>query len=393
MAEPIFDIPFDEEDGSTIAYDFGPGGHNASIEFGRFIPGKFANCVYFPGAGKAEVEEFILDTSQDFSAQLWAKAVPQALGPTRTGAVFNFDGAGLIEFDLYTRLEFWELITVIQKGNVVSVYLGETLKAKFTKPPGLILGFAINNNAPHKTTGFCYLDGLRAWAEAITVEEIKEVINQTLEPVDFTLGHIDLDAFGIRVEKFTGVFELPNRKDPLTVDWKDEHGKVQDLLKPVFDVRNIQMKCWYKTNNQGDAIDKLRQISELLRSPGELRLLVKAGSSVFPFEVHHPGKLDYDNNWADRGPYFIQFTLNLVENQPIKRVLQVNGSSVTIGFKSPNMMTIYWGDGTKTDNVYGDPVSISHTYPGAGPYYVTIAGVIENITDFTHNAILLYSRM
>jgi hypothetical protein len=42
----ILDIPFDEADGSTIAYDLSPGHHHAAVELGRFVPGRFGNCVY-----------------------------------------------------------------------------------------------------------------------------------------------------------------------------------------------------------------------------------------------------------------------------------------------------------------------------------------------------------
>ena len=60
------------------------------------------------------------------------------------------------------------------------------------------------------------------------------------------------------------------------------------------------------------------------------------------------------------------------------------------------MVNIYWGDGTVDTDVYGDCTgknAISHTYTDYGIYYIIVAGVIEDITDFETNGIVVWNRL
>ena len=93
--------------------------------------------------------------------------------------------------------------------------------------------------------------------------------------------------------------------------------------------------------------------------------------------------------------------MKLKEADPVKRVVRhqrINSSSaeVNIAFKSDKMVNIYWGDGTVDADVYGDCTgnnAIKHTYQANGIYYIIVAGVIEDITDFTTNGIIVWNKL
>lgn len=95
------------------------------------------------------------------------------------------------------------------------------------------------------------------------------------------------------------------------------------------------------------------------------------------------------------------FSLKLKEADPVKRVVRhqrINSSSaeVSIAFKSDKMVNIYWGDGTVDTDVYGDCTgnnAIKHTYQTNGIYYIIVAGVIEDITEFTTNGIIVWNKL
>jgi hypothetical protein len=51
---------------------------------------------------------------------------------------------------------------------------------------------------------------------------------------------------------------------------------------------------------------------------------------------------------------------------------------------------------TVDTDVYGDCTgknAISHTYTDNGIYYIIVAGVIEDITDFETNGIVVWNRL
>ena len=60
------------------------------------------------------------------------------------------------------------------------------------------------------------------------------------------------------------------------------------------------------------------------------------------------------------------------------------------------MVNIYWGDGEVTQDVYGDftgDKALTHRYAENGIYYVVIAGVVEEITDFATNGIIVWNKL
>jgi len=88
-----------------------------------------------------------------------------------------------------------------------------------------------------------------------------------------------------------------------------------------------------------------------------------------------------------------EFTLTLVEPQPIKRIIhfiRADGNTTTsITLTCQRPLTIYWGDGTVTDNVMGTSVTTTHTYSVNGSKFIILAGVIEKVSSLTTNGTLM----
>lgn len=392
MSNPLLDIPFDEADGSNIAYDLGAGHHHAAIDMGRFIPGKFGNCVYFASEGKAEIIPHIFDFSQDFTFMVWVKADASASGPTRSYVNLKFPGENNVkEVELFSPLLYWSHFCITQEGNLVKVYLDGELKG--TVPITVAMtGFALLNNAPHDTAGFSSLDGGKSYSTAVPPTEIIDIIQNELQPVEIHVNGVNFKSLGVIVEKIEGVLDMPERKDPLTFDWGDYHGEVVDLMKPVFGVREFQLRCWIKASSKEDLIQKWVTFKSYFEQPGTQRIQLDAGSKPLVFEAYHKDRLEIENKWRD-GVLFGRFTLKLREPEPVKRVLKVNGSSCTITVSSKKLLSVHWGDGSKTMNVYGSGKTVSHTYSGAGEYYVVVAGNIEDITSFSTDAAIVWGRI
>lgn len=393
MADLILDIPFNEPDGSTIAYDYASGAHHAAIEAGRFVPGKFDNCVYFPLEGKAEIIPQVINFAADFSLSIWIKSEFTGEGSMQTYAIFKFPGINNeIGINLFSAVTYWQHLSITQKGYIVTVYLDGKIKGTFTRPSDMT-GFAVVNDNGKNTGGWCSLDGAKVYDYALTPEDIDDNINQTLQPVDFIINNINFKDLSLIVEEIDGILDMPQRKNPLTFDWEDYHGEIVDLTKPVLDVREIQLKCWMKALSQDELVSKWLQLRQILEAPGTQRLQINAGSKPLLYDVYHLDSLEAKNKWRNVGPYFVRFDLLFREPQPVKRVLKVTGSSVSITLTSKKLLSITWGDGTGTNNVYGTGVTVNKSYGSAADRYVVISGNIEDITGFTTDAIILHSRI
>ena len=92
------------------------------------------------------------------------------------------------------------------------------------------------------------------------------------------------------------------------------------------------------------------------------------------------------------------FSLKLKEPEPVKRVVRhqkrdESSKTLTISISTPKMVTIHWGDGTRSENIYGDDRTITHDYTDNGIYYAVVAGVIERIEEFTTNGIIVWNKL
>ena len=114
------------------------------------------------------------------------------------------------------------------------------------------------------------------------------------------------------------------------------------------------------------------------------------------YEVYLPDGTDIAKEWND-SKMVGTFTLKLKEPEPVKRVLKhfrvnENSKTVTITLTTQKLVNIYWGDGTTTQDVYGTQ-TITHDYSENGEDYVIVTGVIEDITDFSTNAIIVWNKL
>ena len=91
------------------------------------------------------------------------------------------------------------------------------------------------------------------------------------------------------------------------------------------------------------------------------------------------------------------FSLPLVEDEPVKRVLRHIGTTAntkaSVTVTSSKYLNIYWGDGTHTYNVSGTQQTVEHTYEKPGEYDIIITGVIEDIEAFSTNAIVIWDLL
>lgn len=398
----ILDLPFDEANGSTVAYDFAQNRHDATVVDCSFVAGKQGNCINFDGEGYADVNYNVVPLSGSFTILAWVKAnkYPDGYTGKRIGLFCNTDQVeGYRTFWIDVEPDSWGFFAIKKSGNRVLVYL-DTQLIETIVLPSTLTGIALIQDIYGISYGYADLDSVKVYNVVLSDAEIGEELNSVAQ-LEYYLDGKNFRDFGIRVESSTGVLDLPKLKTPASVDWADYHGKVIDLTEKRYQEREITLNCWLKASGKMDFVERVNTLYDRFRQDGTQRLMI----SIHPtkplvYEVYCEDGVAPSKRWRDDkmiGP----FSLKLKEPDPVKRVvrhqrLNSGSASVSVAFKSDKMVNIYWGDGTVDTDVYGDCTgknAISHTYTDNGIYYIIVAGVIEDITDFETNGIVVWNRL
>ena len=195
--------------------------------------------------------------------------------------------------------------------------------------------------------------------------------------------------YGVYISSSDGLFDALKRKKVNTYDWAEYHGSSLDLSSPKFEAREITLKgfvvgdSWVSMKFRFDTI-----ISELQKA-GTQRLLIEPfGLKPLPYEVYMEDSSELQKTFSD-GKMVGIFTLKLIEPNPIKKVLRVNGSMLRLSYNSKFETEISYGNGEK-DIVYSN-ASLSKVLPSGS--IVVIAGNIENISNLITDAEVLWERL
>ena len=195
--------------------------------------------------------------------------------------------------------------------------------------------------------------------------------------------------YGVYISSSDGLFDALKRKKVNTYDWAEYHGSSLDLSSPKFEAREITLKgfvvgdSWVSMKFRFDTI-----ISELQKA-GTQRLLIEPfGLKPLPYEVYMEDSSELQKTFSD-GKMVGIFTLKLIEPNPIKKVLRVNGSMLRLSYNSKLETEISYGNGEK-DIVYSN-ASLSKVLPSGS--IVVIAGNIENISNLITDAEVLWERL
>lgn len=398
----LLNIPFDESNGSQIAYDYANDRHDATVTDCTFVSGKQGNCIHFDGTGHADIESNLLPLSGNFTIIAWVKSSEYADDCTarRIGLLCNTDQVeGYCESWIDIEPESWGYIAVRKAGNLVSLYL-DTQLIETLVLPSTLTGIAIVQDIYGTEYGYGDLDELKIYSVALSEEEIAEELN-SIAQLEYYLDGVNFTDFDLHVESSTGVLDLPKLKTPASVDWADYHGKVIDLTDKRYEEREITLNCWLRATGKMDFTEKVNRIYEHLRQDGTQRLMI----SIHPtkplvYEVYCEDGVAPSKRWHD-DKMIGTLSLKLKEPDPVKRVvrhqrLNASTAQLTVELNTDKMVTIYWGDGEVDTDVYGDHTgenAIKHTYANNGIYYAIVGGVIEEITDFNTSGIVVWNKL
>ncbi len=384
-------LPFDEPDGTTAA-DFSASRKDATLSQGAELTkdAKIGKALSLNG-GIAQTD-YNVHYGSDFSIFCFLRPVTSQIG-----WILNFSGLNnYLEQWLSVREGQWYGLAFVRSGSTFTVYMDGRVVFSESKSETPV-GFSLNE--PGNFESHVLLDEVRIYDRAITALEILRLCQDN--DVEYYINSVNFKDFGVEVSKSSGLVGQLEKKEGLTVSWDAYHGKVRDKKNPRFKERKITLECFIEAQSRADFVSKVNAFFAQFDGSGTQRLRVDYDGTARPlvYEVYQNKGVDPSKTWGHYNNELMvgTFKLELDEDEPVKRVLrhvtaQAN-SSVSFGFSSYKLLNVYWGDGTHTFGLSGQNQTASHTYAQPGEYDVIITGVIEDITDFTTNAIVIWNKL
>lgn len=195
--------------------------------------------------------------------------------------------------------------------------------------------------------------------------------------------------FEIYISESDGLFDALKRKPVNTYDWAEYHGSTPDLSNPKFEAREISLKGFVVGDNWVSMKFRFDTIVSELQKAGTQRLLIEPfGLKPLPYEVYVEDEVKLEKVFRD-GKMVGVFSLKLIEPNPVKKVLRVNGNMLQLSYDSEFETEISYGNGEK-DIAYSNASLSKVLHSGS---IVVIAGSIENISNLITNAEVLWERL
>lgn len=200
------------------------------------------------------------------------------------------------------------------------------------------------------------------------MNEVKYVLN----------GHLFKD-FGVYVSDSPGITDGLERKPVQTYDWAEYHGTSPDLRKPKYKERKFTLKCFIDADNWENLFEVFKDfIREQFSKPGTQRLHIEPfGFKTIPYEIYMQEDIKLDKKFK-QGRMVATFDLNLIEPNPVKRVLKTTLDTFKLSYDIDSETEIFFGDGTKQTGRGNVSLSKDYSkpsYENSGLSLVSVSGV------------------
>lgn len=414
----ILYLPFDEQKGSSIAYDYSDNRADGLVTNAGFVPGKVGNAIEFNGQGHVDVsKEIFTDETLNgsWTIMAWIKGGTIDAGtPSKIVVTIPFDEVNkYIVKEIEVAPETWKHIAVVKAGAVFKFYIDTNLIGT-EEMEGTITGFSIDQPYFGSDNGLAQVDDFKIFDIVLAADREFEIPGTT-EPgvnhakpnkaptltnqisnvrmLEYYIDGVNLRDLGIVVSKSSGLTDRPKMKAPTKESWADYHGSMVDLNHKYLEDRVITLNCFMKTTGgKSEFVAAVNDFLSIFDKRGTHRLMVDIHpTKPLVYEVYLNEAIEITKTWND-DLMIGTFTLKLVEPSPVKRVLRAAGS-VTIKVKTNKMFDVYWGDGTAETDVFGDEITLSHSYTGSDYKYIIVAGCVDEFESFETNAIVVWQKI
>lgn len=389
-ANLILHLPFDDADG-LIAHDFSQYKNDAELSNGAAFDSnnaKMGKAMSFNVDGEVATKKEI-PFSGNFTLSLWVNPVSDSIG-----WMLNLPGINQFKEQWLDVLPGeWLFLAFVKDESNFKVYRNRDVvfNENLSNTP---TGLTINDNSLFGTKAS--IDEVRMYDVAKAAREIVDLQKDT--DVEYYIDGRNFKEFGVYVSKSAGLVGRLSKKEALQVEWDNYHGVVRDKKRPRYKEREIVLDCFLEASGRSAYVRWVNEFFKLFDKEGNHRLRVDYDGTSKPlvYEVELIDDVDPEKDWGQYNNDLMvgTFKMKLVEDEPVKRVLRfvstAENNVVNITATSVKLLNVYWGDGTHTYDVSGKDAKVEHTYAVPGEYDIVVTGVIEDIEEFSTNAIVIW---
>lgn len=394
----ILNLPFDEPDGSTTAYDYSASRADGVVSGANFVGGKSGNAIQFNGPDTCKISKPVLNLNSEFSIFAWVKGLfLEAGSPKKLIWLLNFNsGDSYVEIPIELSPDLWVNTALTRKGSSFQVYVNTGLVQTITNA-GTLAGVSLLQDYYGGEYGKGCIDDFKVYNVALTQAEIVESM-ENIKQLVYSIDGINFKKYDVFVADSPGLLDRPKAKKPFSATWDNYHGDAVDLRKKYLESRDITLSCFIKANGKNDFATKVVNFLQLFDKPGSQRLMVDIHpTKPLVYQVYCEDSVNIKKTWNDE-LMVGTFDIKLKEPEPVKKVLKhmrIGTSTKTCSIKltTDKLVNIFWGDGTSDFDVYGENRTITHDYEENGEYFIVITGDIDEIKSLTTNAIIVWNKL
>lgn len=400
-------LTFDEPSDSKVAQDYSGNGNNATLTVDYFTQGRQGNSLFSFHNASTTVPTNPIDFNANFTIYFFAYSEIYINHLSTLVFYITFSGTTqVLKMLINTDASSWTFIALTRTGNVLKTYMegveqdNYTIPVEFGAIEAVICArdYAGPSPIPLPQEGIL-LDEFVGLDQALTSQQLKTLIVNYSSTLAYEINGTVLATIGVNVKDIRGHVGLPEVKNQQEINWPEEHGiLLRNPARKRYNRRVIELDIFFKASSRDEAIDRTLQLKQLVSTSPYQRFVFWATSRFVPYDVQVIDAFNFEiPKWFDSGT-MVSGTLTMIEEIPVKKVLKFvrtgeSNKRINIGVNTnKHQLMIFWGDGTYTSNVNGAAATVSHDYSVDGEYLINVYGVIESLTDFTHNAIEVWPR-
>lgn len=169
--------------------------------------------------------------------------------------------------------------------------------------------------------------------------------------------------FDVYVNESKGLLDKLKPRERKTYAWAEYHGRQIDKSAPKYEAREITLTCWLVGNNVEQLVTKYNAFLSEFDKAGNQRLIVEPfGYQQYVYDVILNDKSELTKTFRD-GRMFGDFSLMLLESNPIKRVLYIPTGVLSLSYNSTSEAEITFSDNTSV-TVKGNASVAGKVLPG-----------------------------
>lgn len=163
----------------------------------------------------------------------------------------------------------------------------------------------------------------------------------------WAINGFDFLDFGVHVSESKGVLDKLKPRERTSYTWAEYHGKQMDLSAPRYEPREIALVCWIKAASVDDLTQKFNTFLSFFDRKSTNRLSLNPfDQQPYAYEVILSNGVELEKELRE-GEVYGSFTLNLLEPNPIKKILKTSLDTLRLKYTAQSETEIFPGDGTK----------------------------------------------